>query len=150
MDCKVFEGIPVSYYFTEEELRTMKVLDAVVLGESLKGQSRALFIGKLLDKPLHLLEYKVKSMLDQLDTSESQAVLDKMKLFVYDGYDTTLVNLLRWLNATNVNYPESTVFSSHISIELLYSSECMESESRGEDCFSVLMRYNGNPLEFEG
>ena len=66
-----------------------------------------------------------------------------------DAFDSLLIAILEWLNATNISYPEFTVFAAEMSIELLYSSECMESEP-SEQCFSVLLRYNGKPLEFEG
>ena len=59
-----------------------------------------------------------------------------MKLYIIDGYDTLFIAILEWLNATNIDYPEFSVFASNLAIELLYSSECMASEP-SEDCFSV-------------
>ena len=51
-----------------------------------------------------------------------------MKLYMIDAYDSLLIAILEWLNATNISYPEFTVFASELSMELLYSSECMEYE----------------------
>ena len=72
-----------------------------------------------------------------------------MKLYMIDGYDTLFIAIMEWLNATNIDYPEYIVYASQMSIELMYSSECIDEEP-SEECFSVLLRYNGNPLKFEG
>ena len=49
-----------------------------------------------------------------------------MKMFVYDGHDSQAVTLLRWLQATNIDYPEPTVYATQISFELLYSEDCID------------------------
>ena len=51
-----------------------------------------------------------------------------MKLYIIDAYDSLLIAILEWLDATNMRHPEFTVFASEMSVELLYSSVCMESE----------------------
>ena len=50
---------------------------------------------------------------------------DKIKLFAYDGHDTQAVNMLKWLNPTNIDWPTFTEFASQISFELLYSEKCL-------------------------
>lgn len=39
-------------------------------------------------------------------------------------------------------------YAAQISFELLYSSECLQSQKPSEACFSVQVLYNGRALEF--
>lgn len=73
------------------------------MGEALQGQHLDLYMTKLLDAPLRVMKYKVDSLLGR-DTSQIP-VLNQLKMFTYDSHDTQAVILLRWLNASNIEYP---------------------------------------------
>ena len=51
---------------------------------------------------MQVLKYKVNRMLGLVDTIP---VFENLKLVTYDGHDVQTVNLLIWLNATNIDYP---------------------------------------------
>ena len=133
-------------YFTDETWHMMHQLQAIRLGESLKGEDLNLYMTKLTQHPLSILSYKVDRMLGRV---QSHPASDQVKMFTYDGHDTQAVNLLRWLDASNLDYPHPTVYATQVSFELLYSDECL-SKKPSEACFSVQVMYNGIFLEFEG
>ena len=49
--------------------------------------------------PLAILDYKVNRLLGKVKSPIS--VFDRMKLFIYEGHDTNLVNMILFLNPTN-------------------------------------------------
>ena len=74
---------------------------------------------------------------------------------MFDAHDTQAINTLIWLNPTNVEFPQPTVYATEISAELLISEECLERSYLDEaqkraECFHIQMLYNGKVLEFDG
>ena len=112
----------MQWEFTEETWHTMNQLQAIRLGESLRGEDRNLYMTKLLEAPMSVLKYKVERMLGKVDP---MPIYDHLKMFTYDSHDTQAVILLRWLNASNLEYPQPTVYGTQISFELLYSDSCI-------------------------
>mmetsp|Transcript_34492 Transcript_34492/g.46482 ORF Transcript_34492/g.46482 Transcript_34492/m.46482 type:complete len:120 (-) Transcript_34492:74-433(-) len=55
--------------------------------------------------------------------------------------------MILFLNASNGNFTDLP-FASQVNFELHHSESCLTSENRGEDCFSVEVRYNGMLYEF--
>ena len=146
--CKQFEGHDMDWRFTPETAHLMHIISAVSLAHSFSDEDRTLYVTKIVERPLKVMQYKVERMLGQADRVPA---LDQIKLFVYDGHDTQAVNLLKWLNPSNIEYPAFTEYASQISFELLFSEECLESvETAGEDCFSVQVLFNGKHLELPG
>ena len=68
------------------------------------------------------MQYKVDRMLAQKDPISA---FDEVKLFAYDGHDTQAVNMLKWLNPSNIEWPAFTEYASQIAFELLYSDVCL-------------------------
>ena len=97
--------------------------------------------------PFAILDYKVNSLLGKVKSPIS--VFDRMKLFIYEGHDTNLVNFLLFLGPTNRGDLHSYL-ATQIITELHYSEECLQSEEAGEQCFAVQITRNDEPLEFEG
>ena len=124
----------MEWAFTEETWHIMNQLQAIRLGESLQGQDLNLYMTKLVQAPMSILRYKVDRKLNKVDPI---SVYDELKMFTYDSHDTQAVNLLRWLNASNVEYPQPTVYATQISFELLYSDSCLQGDEASEECFSV-------------
>ena len=65
---------------------------------------------KVTRDPLDVLQYKVDRMLGRV--AEPIPAYDKLKLFIYDGHDTQAVLMLKWLAATNLEYPQPTDYAT--------------------------------------
>lgn len=84
-------------------------MQAIVLGLDV-GELTSIYLSKIMDTPLAILNYKVRRMMSQDEAPIS--VLDELKLFMYDGHDTQAILLLSWLNPTNFELPHPTVYAS--------------------------------------
>ena len=137
----------MEWTFTEETWHMMHQLQAIRLGESIQGEDRKIYMSKLMEVPMSILKYKVERMLGRVS---ALPVYDQLKMFTYDGHDTQAIILLSWLNASNLEYPQPTVYATQISFELIYSDACLQEEEANEECFAIQVLYNGAPLEFAG
>ena len=132
--------------FTEETWHSFHQLQAIRYGEALQSQEIDLYMTKLIQDPISVMQYKVDKLLGY--NEEDYSVYDQLKMVIYDGHDFQAVMLLKWLDASNLEYPHPTEYATQISFELLYSSECLSSATASEECFAVQVMYNGTPLEF--
>ena len=68
------------------------------------------------------MRYKVDRKLGRTDPIPA---FDNLKLFIHDAHDTSMLLFLRWIQATNLVYPQPTKYASQISLELFYSEKCL-------------------------
>ena len=90
--------------------------------ETLQGEDLDLFCTKMLRDPLDLMRYKVDR---KLGKTGPIAAYDQLKLFIHDAHDTTMLLFLRWLQASNLTYPQPTRYGSQVGFELFYSEKCL-------------------------
>ena len=118
--------------------------------ESLQGEDLDLFCTKMMRHPLQVMRYKVDRMLGKV---ESVPAFDQLKIFIHDAHDTSMLLLLRWLQASNLTYPQPTRYGSQVVFELFYSQQCLSQEDKTveeleDECFSVQVLFDGKALEF--
>ena len=66
---------------------------------------------------------------------------------MYDGHESVFVLLFGWLEPTNFDNSAYKRYASQLSIDLLYSEECLENK-KDISCFTVQLMFNGKVLEF--
>ena len=76
-------------------------------------------------------------------------MFNELKLFVHDGHDTQISNIIKFFNSTNVSHLEPSYYGAQFAIELLYSETCLE-ETSSEDCLAVKVMLDATVLEFAG
>ena len=84
-------------------------MQPIRIGEGWNDQDLALFMTKLVQVPMTILTYKVDRLLGRVNEI---SMFEELKVFIYDGHDAETVPLLRWLNASNLDYPHPTVYAS--------------------------------------
>ena len=125
VDCKYNDGQDMDLSgFTGDTWKTMHEIQA--LGSTnLTGDDLDLINTKMLQGPMEILKYKVDKILDRIGDEETFPVYDRIKMYVHDGNDSSMLLLLNWLKPSNLSLPIWTHFSSQLTFELLHSDKCL-------------------------
>ena len=81
---KRFENHEMQWEFTEETWNQMHQLVTIVLGLDV-GEASSIFMSKVMDRPLAILNYKVRRLISK--DEKPIPALDELKLFMYNGHD---------------------------------------------------------------
>jgi len=74
----------MDWRFTSETEHMMDVFLGIGIIYRFSDEDRALYISKLIEKPIRVMQYKVDRMLAKRDPIPA---FDEIKLFIYDGHD---------------------------------------------------------------
>lgn len=77
--------------------------------ERFTTEIRKLIYSKLMRKPLQIMKYKVKMLLNE--PQEKNTAMEKVKMMIYSAHDTQVQNILSWLAPTN-HTPKNVPFGS--------------------------------------
>ena len=91
--------------------------------------------------PLIKMEERIADILGGNSTS-------KLRYLIYSAHDDQISNMFEWLHPVNVAL-DYVIFASTITFELMYSELCVQSETASDECFTINVIWNGEPLLFK-
>jgi hypothetical protein len=136
------EGLTPRYNYTNEQWYYIRQVQKYLLALPFDGKARNVEITKMFDKPLQAMAARMNEII-----KGNEANRDSMRYMIYSFHDTQIINILEWLDLLDEFYLDAP-YASTIYFELRYDSECI-AKNPSTDCFTVHMRYNGDPLKLD-
>lgn len=137
-----FEGVPLNYTYTEQELVEMNQTTQAVLTLPMADPvlARNMYVSKGLRAFLDSSEYII------FNNTPSESLpydVERIKYVIYSAHDWTVAQYLLFLDAPSSNFTEIP-FAALLVFELHSSENCTDSS-----CFWVEVNYEGVPQSFD-
>ena len=109
---------------------------------------------RILRKPLKVMQKHVNALLGIKNEKTAQILTsDDPKFVIYSAHDDQVDSMMVFLTGTKESF-DYIRYAAQVTFELLYSQSCVAGNAflsqPGEDCFSVTVRFDGEPLKLPG